>query len=76
MSTMNEFHFSAGWNEAAKEVAKSVDEYIEARKTNPNLDPWEEWLPRYLAELQTPDHTRLVEQLKQVGYDPAIAELL
>jgi hypothetical protein len=40
--------FNAGWDEAIAEVAKKVEEYIEAKQEGQPVDPWEEWLPRLL----------------------------
>lgn len=44
--------FDAGWFDAIEEVSKSVAEYLELLKSGRKADPWEEWLPRFLAELK------------------------
>lgn len=40
--------FDQGWDAAVAEVKEKVEQYIEAKHEGQPLDPWEEWLPRFL----------------------------
>jgi hypothetical protein len=51
MANQESVRFDRGWDAAVAEVKEKVEQYIEAKQEGQPLDPWEEWLPRFLELL-------------------------
>jgi hypothetical protein len=66
--------FDSGRRAAIEEVSEAVVQYVACVKEGREVDPWEEWLPRFLDNLAENDQPHIPRDAFDDGWDAAIQD--